>query len=60
MATRGSGRDTGLCGVRRAAPAPPLLLLVAFLSGCAAFKFVYIPSEHGLEMEEWSLRPRGR
>jgi hypothetical protein len=60
VASRGSGRFTGLCGRQRAAPALPLLLLVAFLSGCAAFKFVYIPCEQGLEMEEWSLRPKGQ
>ena len=35
-----------------------LLLLLCVVSGCAAFKFVYIPCEHGQAMEEWRLAPK--
>ena len=35
-----------------------LLLLLCVVSGCAAFKFVYIPCEHGQAMEEWHLAPK--
>ena len=35
-----------------------LLLVLCAASGCAAFKFVYIPCEHGQPMEEWCLAPK--
>lgn len=37
-----------------------MAMALLFLSGCVAFKFVYIPCEQSLEMEEWSLAPKNQ
>lgn len=54
MAERGARRGMGHMG--------PLSVFVALLllTGCTAFKFVYVPCEQGLEMEEWSLAPKSQ